>query len=135
AIALKQSGLMTRRRLGPSVVGLGSLILIDLSPGLPLPGLFLEDHDQNRRYSDFLLPQWILCRCRSRGRNSAWLTTGVAYTGQVRCSRMLPHCLLGSADHYDCAIFERNLHASASCARVRLTCVGCGAVTAPRGAP
>jgi hypothetical protein len=60
------------------------------APAHPLPGLFLEGHDQNRRYSDFLLPQWILCRCRSRGRNSAWLTTGVAYAGQVRCSGCFP---------------------------------------------
>ena len=70
------------------------LNLIDFEPRLALPGLFLEHHDQNRRYSDVLLRQRVLCRCCSRGRHSAWLTAAFAQRADRRqlCERR--HCSL-----------------------------------------
>ena len=62
------------------------LNLIDFEPRLALPGLLLEHRDQNRRYSDVLLRQRVLCRCCSRGRNSAWLTAARLRGGAIAAS-------------------------------------------------
>jgi hypothetical protein len=72
---------------GWPLLGLG-FNLIDLEPRLALPGLFLEDRDQTRRYSDFLLPQRVPCGCCSRGRNPSCLTAA-SFMRRAYCRRQL----------------------------------------------